>query len=94
MKTHPHADASYRVVSLAEGGFGVEMTMVGSYPATIKSFASEQDADAWIARKREQVQTEVSDRHWFKRSKFNRRTGTADQSESAAVSSLSATTRS
>ena len=58
MRTHPHAEATYRVVSLAGGGFGVEVTVPDTFPATVSSFATAEEAEAWIARTRERVQSD------------------------------------
>jgi len=48
-KEHPHAGASYRVVSQQDLTFGVEVSVPGSFPAMVTSFATEQMAEAWIA---------------------------------------------
>lgn len=63
-KTHPHAEATYRVVSLEEGTFGVEVVIPETNPTTVSSFASEADAQAWIAKHKERVQAGVSPRQW------------------------------
>lgn len=55
MKTHPHAEATYRVVELINGAFGVEFKTPESYPATVSSFKTEAEAEAWIAQKKQSV---------------------------------------
>jgi len=67
MRTHPHAEASYRVVALSSGAFGVEVTIPDSYPTTVKSFATEADAVEWIARSQERVAAEGQSGRWFKK---------------------------
>ncbi len=67
MRTHPHAEATYRVVPLSGGGFGVEVSIPDRLPTTVSSFDSEAAADAWIARTKERVATEGASGKWFKR---------------------------
>jgi hypothetical protein len=54
---HPHIEAAYRVVALEDGGFGVEVTIPDSAPTMVTRFAVEADADAWIDKHRQKVQT-------------------------------------
>ena len=58
MKAHPHAEATYRVVSLKDGGFGVEVAIPETYPTTVSSFASEAAAEAWIEKDKERVRAQ------------------------------------
>jgi hypothetical protein len=67
MRTHPHAEASYRIVALSGGAFGVEVSIPDSYPTTVKSFATEADAEEWIARSQQRVAAEGQTGKWFKR---------------------------
>lgn len=57
---HPHADATYRVVPLREGEFGVEVTIPERNPAMVTSFATEQAAQKWIKEHRLQVENSAS----------------------------------
>jgi len=66
-RTHPHAEASYRVVSLADGAFGVEVTIPDTHPTTVSSFATKADAEAWIAKHKTRVEAESSANTWFRR---------------------------
>jgi hypothetical protein len=68
MRTHPHADAVYRVVRLPSGAFGVEVKIPESYPTTVSSFDTEAAAEAWIVKNKERVETQVAPRNWFRRS--------------------------
>jgi hypothetical protein len=68
MKTHPHADAAYRVLPISEGGFAVEVAVPDCPPALVSSFPTEAVAEEWIARKKERVAAESSAGKWFRRS--------------------------
>ena len=68
MRTHPHAEAVYRVVSLADGAFGVEVKIPDTFPTTVSSFESEAAAEAWIVRKKQQVEEQSVPRNPFRRS--------------------------
>ncbi len=59
-KTHPHAEASYRVVPLPGGSFGVEVSIPGSFPTTVSAFATEAEAEGWIAKHKHRVAAEGS----------------------------------
>jgi hypothetical protein len=75
MRTHPHAEATYRVVPLSGGAFGVEVKIPDSAPTTVSSFDSEAAAEAWIARTKERVETEGAAGRWFQRSRGGFRNG-------------------
>jgi hypothetical protein len=44
--THPHAEATYRVISLPGGTFGVEVSIPDTYPTTVSALATRADAEA------------------------------------------------
>jgi hypothetical protein len=67
MKTHPHAEATYRIVPLSGETFGVEVLIPGSNPTTVSSFASETEAAEWIERKKNRVVSEMSEKKGFHR---------------------------
>jgi hypothetical protein len=54
-RTHPHAEATYRIVALEGGMFGVEVVVPETYPTTVSKFASEAEAEAWIAAHKSKV---------------------------------------
>jgi hypothetical protein len=60
MRTHPHAEATYRVVPLKDGAFGVEVVIPETYPTTVTPFATEAEAEAWIGRHKGQVESSTS----------------------------------
>ena len=43
-------DANYRVIRRDNEGFAVEVTRAGALPQMVASFATEAEADAWIAQ--------------------------------------------
>jgi len=57
-RSHPHADAIYRVIPGADGTFSVEVVIPESYPTKVSPFSTEADAEAWIAEHRRRVQSE------------------------------------
>jgi poly(3-hydroxyalkanoate) synthetase len=68
LRTHPHAAATYRVILLDDGAFGVEVNIPDSNPTTVKSFQTEADAEAWIAEHQRQVQSQSQPGGWFRSS--------------------------
>lgn len=68
MRTHPYAEAVYRVVALADGAFGVEVKIPDSSPTTVSSFETEAAAEAWIARNKQRVIEQSVPRNPFRRS--------------------------
>jgi len=65
MRTHPYAEAVYRVVPLADGGFGVEVKIPDSYPTTVSRFETEAAAETWIARNKQRVVEQSAPRSMF-----------------------------
>jgi hypothetical protein len=65
-RTHPHAEATYRVVPSENGSFAVEVTIPESSPTKVSPFATEADAEAWITRHQGQVQTQAQAGRWFR----------------------------
>jgi hypothetical protein len=59
-RTHPHAEAIYRVIPLKDGTFGVEVVIPETYPTKVSPFATETEAEAWIARHKSQVESGAS----------------------------------
>ena len=72
-RTHPHAEATYRVVPIDDGAFAVEVRIPESYPAKVSPFATEAAAEAWIAEHRRRVQSENEPSRWFRTSGSGRR---------------------
>ena len=67
MRTHPHAEATYRVVAQSGGTFGVEVVIPDTYPTTVSSFATEMAAKAWISREKQRVKAESLSGRWFQK---------------------------
>jgi hypothetical protein len=59
-RTHPHAEATYRVITLPGRTFGVEVNIPDTYPTTVSTFATKADAKAWIAKHKSRVETHNS----------------------------------
>lgn len=57
--SHPHANATYRILMLDDGLFGVEVSIPETCPTRVTTFASEQAAEAWIATHRDRVQAQA-----------------------------------
>jgi hypothetical protein len=66
-KSHPHDEASYRVIPFDGGLFAVEVEIPGSHPTKVSPFDTEADAEAWIAKHRLQVQTQAQSGRWFRK---------------------------
>ena len=56
-KAHPHAEATYRVMPLDGGAFGVEVVIPDTHPTMVTGFNSQQAAEAWIANHEQQVRS-------------------------------------
>lgn len=67
MRTHPHAEATYEVIRLDNGGFGVKVSIPDTSPTTVSRFATEAAAEAWIAAHKSRVQAQ-SQPKMFRRS--------------------------
>jgi hypothetical protein len=74
-RTHPHAEAAYRVVVLKDGGFGVEVRIPDTFPTTVSNFATEAEAEAWIAEHKGRVKADAGAQRWFRRSGTGTRRG-------------------
>jgi len=66
-KTHPHAEASYRILSEEDGSFAIEVTIPDTHPTKITPFATQSDAERWIADHRRRVEAQpYSGRSWHR----------------------------
>jgi hypothetical protein len=57
---HPYANAQYRVFTLEDRPFGVDVTAAGVLPTKVTGFASQEAADQWVANHKETVKTQRS----------------------------------
>jgi hypothetical protein len=69
-KSHPHAEASYRVMPLDGGVFGVELVIPDMHPTMLTGSISQEAAKAWIANHEQQLRSRPS--FMRTRSKFGR----------------------
>ena len=67
-RTHPHAEATYRVIPIEDGALAVEVSIPERHPAKVNPFATKTDAEAWIAEHRRRVQSENEPSRWFRTS--------------------------
>jgi hypothetical protein len=67
-KTHPHAEATYRILAREDGSFGVEVSIPNTLPTTVTSFATRADAEAWIADHQRRVESQAASGYRFRRS--------------------------
>jgi hypothetical protein len=51
----PRTDATYKTVRQKDMTFGVEVTASGALPTTVAGFATEAEAERWIAKYKEGV---------------------------------------
>ena len=65
-KTHPHAEAAYRVIPFDDGSFGIEITIPDSHPTKVSKFKTEAEAEAWIAEHQRRVQSQTQSGRWFR----------------------------
>ena len=63
-KEHPHAGATYSVISLKDMTYGVEVVIPGSHPTMVTSFTTEQKAEAWIADHKRRVEEGAVHKLW------------------------------
>lgn len=66
-KTHPYADATYRVVRQPDASFWAEVTIPGQSPAFVTGFATAVGAEAWIDRHKQQVADYRPPQRWRER---------------------------
>lgn len=67
-RVHPHAEATYRVLPRGDGTYEVEVAIPDSHPTKVSPFATESDAEAWIAEHRRRVEAQAQAGGWFTRS--------------------------
>jgi hypothetical protein len=69
VRTHPHAEATYEVVLLDTGGFGVKVSIPDTNPTTVSSFDTVAAAEAWIASHKTRIHAQSQSGTVFRRSK-------------------------
>jgi hypothetical protein len=77
-RTHPHAEATYRVIPIDGATFAVEVRIPESHPTRVSPFATEAAAEAWIVEHQRRIQSEDEPSRWFRssgKSGANRRGG-------------------
>ena len=67
-RTHPHAEASFRVSPFDNGLFGVEVSIPDSHPTRVSTFKTKADAEAWITEHRRRVDAQTGSGRGFRKS--------------------------
>ena len=63
VKPHPHAGATYEIISRQDGAFEVEVSLPrAKTPVTITGLSTSVDAERWIARHQEAIAAGASDK--------------------------------
>ena len=57
-RTHPHAEATYQIITLPAGSFGVKVSIPETHPTTVSTFATRADAEAWIGEHKSRVEAQ------------------------------------
>jgi hypothetical protein len=55
-RTHPHAEATYRVIQRPDASFAAEVSIPGMFPTLVTGFADETAAQAWITKHQHEVE--------------------------------------
>ena len=66
LRTHPHAEATYRIIPIDNGSFAVEVSIPDSYPTRVSMFRTEADAEAWIADHQRRVLAQIQSKRWYR----------------------------
>jgi hypothetical protein len=67
-RTHPRAEARYRVIPFENGVFGVEVSITDSHPTKVSTFKTKADAEAWIAEHRRRVEAQTRSGRGYRKS--------------------------
>jgi hypothetical protein len=54
-QTHPHSGATYKLVPQGDQTFGVVVAIPDMHPTTVTGFATEADAERWIASHKDRI---------------------------------------
>ena len=65
-KPHRHEGATYRILELRDGAFGVEVTVPDMQPTKVSGLSDRASAEAWIDRHRRQVAAGTPQRKYFR----------------------------
>jgi hypothetical protein len=65
-KTHPHAEATYRVIPFDDGSFAIEVSIPDSYPTKI-SPCEQSRRQAWIVEHQRRIEAQMQPGGWSRR---------------------------
>jgi hypothetical protein len=54
---HPHVEATYDLLTLDDGTFGIEVTIPDTEPTKVSGFDTRDKAEAWIERHKTNIAT-------------------------------------
>ena len=57
MPDHPHAEATYNLLTLDDGSFSVEVAIPDMHSTKVSGFNTREKAEAWIKRHKANVAT-------------------------------------
>jgi hypothetical protein len=73
IKTHPHAEAAYRVLAHEDGSFGVEVVIPDTHPTKVGPFETQSEAEGWVERQRDRVLSQSAAGTGFGKRRFFRK---------------------
>jgi hypothetical protein len=65
--TEATPSTTFRIYRLDDQSYGIEVTVPDSFPTTVKSFASEEAAEAWITNYQTRLAEKTTRRPWRRR---------------------------
>jgi hypothetical protein len=65
--TETPPDTTFRIFLMDDKSYGIEVTIPDSFPTTVKSFASEEAAEGWIANYQIRLAEKTTRKTWRRR---------------------------
>ncbi len=66
-REHPHLGATYKVIRTNDRSYGIEVSIPNAFPAKITGLATEEDAESWVERHKNEIAKGVPQRLTFQR---------------------------
>jgi hypothetical protein len=63
----PTTETTFRIFLQDDKSYGIEVTIQDSFPTTVKSFATEADAENWIANYQTRMSEKKTKKTWRQR---------------------------
>jgi hypothetical protein len=64
-RQHPHLGATYKITRMNDRSYGIEVAIPDAFPATITGLATEENAERWIERHKNEIAKGVPQRLTF-----------------------------